>query len=339
MTKGARRSSAACCLLFAAGVAALSPAVYGQASLEHVVQAKAVEWTLPIDATVQAARQASVSAQVSGRLIEVHVDAGQTVRKGDLLMKIDAREAREAASAAAARFVNAKANHQRLAKLQRQGFISQAALDRARADLDAASAAHGQATVGLGHSTLRAPIAGIVAERLSELGEMAIPGKPLLSIYDPHSLRLTASIPQHRLPQMRGVRQARVEFPGLGQWVDATSVSVLPTADPATHVSPVRVELPDARRDIVPGLHARVHFVLGTARKLTVPQAAVVRRGELAAVYVRQADTRLTLRQLRLGDVVGNEIEVLAGLRAGERIIIDPLQAAVELKSGKPPER
>lgn len=326
-------------MLFATG-AALAPAAYGQAGIEHVVRAQAVELTLPVDAIVEAVNQVTVAAQVSGRLIEVHVDAGQTVRQGDLLMKIDAREASAAASGATALYINAKASYERLANLRRQGFVSQAALDKAKADVDAAAATRGQATVGLGHATLRAPISGIVAERLSELGEMAAPGKPLLSIYDPHSLRVTANVPQHRLAQMRKVRQARVEFPGLGKWVEATSINVLPTADPATHVSPVRVGLPEIGRDIVPGMHARVLFVLDVARKLTVPQAAVVRRGEVAAVYVRQADSTLTLRQLRLGEVVGaSEVEVLAGLHAGERIVVDPRQAAVELKSAKPSGR
>ncbi|WP_324590896.1 efflux RND transporter periplasmic adaptor subunit [Accumulibacter sp.] len=327
-------------LLFAAGLAAASAAAHGQATNDTLVQVKPVEASLSADAVVEAARQATVAAQVSGRLVEVHVDAGQSVRKGDLLMRIDAREASEAAAAAAASYINARANHERLLRLQRQGFISQAALDKAKAEFDAASATHKQASVGVSHATVRAPIGGVVAERLSELGEMATPGKPLLSIYDPQSLRLSAGIAQHRLPQIRRVRQARIEFPGLGKWLEASSVSLLPSADPSTHVSLVRVGLPEAAREIVPGMHARVHFVLGSAPRLSIPQAAVVRRGEITAVYVRQADGKLTLRQLRLGEAVSeNEVEVLAGLHAGERIALDPRQAAVELKSARPTGR
>jgi hypothetical protein len=151
-------------------------------------------------------------------------------------------------------------------------------------------------------------------------------------------LRVTASIPQYRLSQMRSVRQARVEFPELGKWVEATSVSVLPTADSATHVSPVRVGLPAGMVDIVPGMHARVHFIVGRASKLTVPQAAIVRRGELAAVYVQDERETLSLRQLRLGEAAGaGEVEVLAGLQPGERIVLDPVKAAIQIKSAAPP--
>ena len=134
---------------------------------------------------------------------------------------------------------------------------------------------------------------------------------------------------------MRGVTTARVEFPELGKWVDATTIQLLPTADAATHVSTVRVGLP-ALPDVVPGMFARVHFVTGQAQKLTVPAAAVVRRGEVAAVYVQAADGRLLLRQLRLGEAVGKgEIEVLAGLSSGDKVVVDPVKAAISLKSGK----
>jgi hypothetical protein len=110
---------------------------------------------------------------------------------------------------------------------------------------------------------------------------------------------------------------------------------LLPTADAATHVSQVRVNLPDVP-EATPGMFARVHFVTGQAEKLTVPAVAVLRRGEVAAVYVQAADGRLSLRQLRLGDPAGEgEIEVLAGLAAGDKVVTDPVKAGIQLKSGK----
>lgn len=109
-------------------------------------------------------------------------------------------------------------------------------------------------------------------------------------------------------------------------------MTLLPTADTATHVSQVRVSLPPVP-EATPGMFARVHFVIGQAEKLTVPVSAVVRRGEVAAVYVLGADGRLSLRQLRLGDAVGaGEIEVLAGLAAGDKVATDPVKAAIAVK-------
>src|SRR5574343_462553 len=299
------------------------------------VKPHAVDLLFPADAVVEAIQQATVGAQVPGRVLEVKADAGQAVQKGDVLMRIDAREAAEAARAAEAQFANARVNYERTKSLVAQKFMSAAALDKAKADFDAAAANRAAAGASQSHATIVAPMAGVVARRHAEMGDMATPGTPLFTIYQPGGLRVTASIPQYRLKDMRAVKTAKVEFPESGKWVEATSVQVLPTADAATHVSQVRVNLPVVP-EATPGMFARVHFVTGHAEKLTVPPTAVQRRGEVAAVYVQSADGRLSLRQLRLGDTAGvGEIEVLAGLATGDQVVTEPVKAAIQFKSGK----
>ncbi|TXT28757.1 MAG: secretion protein HlyD [Rhodocyclaceae bacterium] len=297
------------------------------------VKPHAVDLAFPAESLVEAVQQATVGAQIAGRVLEVKVDAGQSVKKGDVLMRIDGRESAEAARAAEAQYANAKVSYDRTKSLVSQKFMSAAALDKAKADLDAAAANRAAAGAGQSHATIVAPMTGIIARRHAEMGDMATPGKPLFTIYQPGTLRVTASIPQYRLKAMRDVKTARVEFPELGKWVDAVKVQVLPTADAATHVSQVRVTLPDVP-EATPGMFARVHFITGQSEKLTVPASAVLRRGEVAAVYVQTADNRLSLRQLRLGDAVGQgEIEVLAGLSAGDKVVTDPVKAGIQLKS------
>lgn len=300
-----------------------------------VAQRHAVAVGFPAESLVEAVQQATVAAQLQGRVLDVRADAGQRVQKGDVLMRIDAREAAEAARAAEAQYANARVSYERTKSLVAQKFMSPATLDKAKADFDAAAANRAAAGASQSHATIVAPMAGIVARRYAEPGDMATPGKPLFTIYQPGSLRVVASIPQYRLKEMRAAKAAKVEFPELGKWVDATSVQLLPTADAATHVSQVRINLPDVP-EATPGMFARVHFVTGQAEKLTVPAVAVLRRGEVAAVYVQAADGRLSLRQLRLGDPVGDgEIEVLAGLAAGDKVVTDPVKAGIQLKSGK----
>ncbi len=311
---------------------ALTATAFAQELPSVVVKPHRVDLTFPAESLVEAVQQTTVGAQIAGRVVEVKVDAGQSVTKGEVLMRIDAREAEEAARAAAAQYANAKLNYERTKSLVAQKFMSAAALDKARADYDAATANRAAAGASESHATIVSPLTGIVARRHAELGDMATPGKPLFTIYEPGGLRVTASIPQYRLNDMRSVKTARVEFPELGKWVDAVSVKMLPTADTATHVSQVRVTLPPVP-EATPGMFARVHFVLGQSEKLTVPATAVVRRGEVAAVYVLAADNRPSLRQLRLGDTVGaGEIEVLAGLAAGDKVATDPVKAAIVLK-------
>jgi len=316
---------------------ALAMAAQAQSLPTVIVQPHAVDLGFPAESLVEAVQQTTVGAQIAGRVLEVKADAGQVVKKGQLLMRIDGREADEAARAAEAQYVNARLSYERNKSLKDQKFVSQAAVDKAKADFDAAAANRSASNASQSHSAIVSPMNGIVARRLTELGDMATPGKPLFLIYEPGSLRVTASVPQYRLAEMRGVKTARVEFPELGKWVEATAVTLLPTADASTHVSQVRVSLP-AMPEAMPGMFARVHFVVGKAEKLTVPVAAVLRRGEVAAVYVQMPDGRLSLRQLRLGDLLGQgEIEVLAGLVAGDKVVTDPVQAGIALKqnSGK----
>jgi RND family efflux transporter MFP subunit len=311
----------------------LTVAFAGEPLSVITVKPHAVDLAFPAESLVEAVQQATVGAQIAGRVLEVKADAGQSVKKGDVLMRIDGREAAEAARAAEAQYANAKVSYDRTKSLVAQKFMSSAALDKAKADFDSAAANRAAAGAGQSHATIVAPMTGIIARRYAEMGDMATPGKPLFTIYQPGTLRVTASIPQYRLKAMRDVKTARVEFPELGKWVDAVKVQVLPTADAATHVSQVRVTLPDVP-EATPGMFARVHFITGQSEKLTVPASAVLRRGEVAAVYVQTADNRMSLRQLRLGDAVGlGEIEVLAGLSAGDKVVTDPVKAGIQLKS------
>ena len=301
------------------------------------VELRAVDQTYPAEAVVEAVRQATLAAQVSGRVIEARFDAGSRVKAGDVLMRIDPREALQAQSAAQAQLANARAGFERSKQLFGQKFISQAALDKAEAEFKVAGAGAGQAGVQTSFTTITAPYAGIIAERLTEAGEMAVPGKPLLSLYDPKGLRVVASIPQLKLAEVRQGMRARIEFPETGKWVDGLRVEVLPTADHQTQVLRARVYLPENLEGVLPGMFGRAQFVVGKVRKLLTPASAVVRRGELTAVYVIDAQGQPHLRQVRVGEAVsGNPpaLEVLAGLAAGELVALDPVKAGIVLKRG-----
>ncbi len=291
---------------------------------------------LPAEAVLEATQQAVVASQVSGRIVEVKVEAGQRVTKGQVLMRIDAREAAENVAAARARLAEAEAHYQRTQNLFKQKFVSQAALDAAEAQLRAARAQAAAAGAGASHATVTAPITGIIARRHAELGDLAMPGKPLVTIYDPNGLRAVASIPQHKLKEVQQARLARVEISDAQgrRWQDGIRIELLPTIDAQSHTATVRVYLP-AAEGYAPGMAARVHFVVGAAQKLTVPPQAILRRGEISAVYVL-GGPRPALRQVRLGEAVADgELEVLAGLTPGETISLDPIKTGIEMRQGK----
>ena len=295
--------------------------------------AREVDLTYPAESVVEAVRQTTVAAQVAGRVIEVRADAGQKVKTGELLMRIDAREAIESAASAQAQLAQAKANYERTKNLFAQKFISAAALDKAEADYKAAKAAAGASGASVSHAAVTAPISGVVAQRHTELGEMASLGKSLITIFDPKGLRVIANVPQYKLADVRKSTKARLEFPELGLWVDAERVEVLPPADARSHTVTARLYLPENVPGVIPGMAARAHFVTGSAKKLTVPPAAVFRRGEVTGVYVLDGQGVPRLHQVRLGEKLGNgELEVLAGLAPGDRVSLEPIQAGIRLK-------
>ena len=324
------------CLLLAAALPGLTfaQAAPATALATATVELREIELTWPAEAVVEAVRQATVAAQVPGRVLEVRADAGDAVKQGQLLMRLDAREAAEGYAASQATLANARAHYERTKNLYAQKFVAKAALDKAEADYKAAQAGAGAAGAAASHASIVSPLTGFVAQRYAEAGEMATPGRPLITVYDPKGLRVTASIPQYKLTEVRAHLRARIEFPETGQWIDAAKVELLPAADPRTHTVTARVVLPDSPPGIIPGMFARAHFVTGAAKKLLVPAAAVLRRGEVTAVYVIDGKNTARLRQVRLSELLaGGFHEVLAGLSAGEKVALDPVRAGIVLRT------
>lgn len=296
------------------------------------------------EAVVEAVRQSTVSAQIAGRIVDLRFDVGDYVKKGEVIARIDERAVSQAEAASVAQvreaqatLANARAQYERNKQLLAQKFISQAALDQAEANYRSAQArvsallaGAGQAATERSFATIIAPYSGVVSARHVELGEMATPGKPLFTGFDPSTLRVVANVPQTEVAAIQAGSKARVEVPSVGKWIDVKNIVVVPSADPRTHTSRIRLELPEDVRGVYPGVYARAHFVVGRALKLLVPRAAIVRRSEVTAVYVVDDKGAPHLRQVRLGEAADeNYIEVLAGVEPGERVALDPVKAGM----------
>lgn len=308
------------------------------------VELRETDVSYTAEAIVEAVRQSTVSAQIAGRIVELRFDVGDTVKKGEVIARIDERAVSQAEAASAAQvreaqaaLANARAQYERSKRLFAEKFISQAGLDQAEAAYKAAQArvsallaGAGQAATERSFATIVAPYGGVVSARHVELGEMATPGKPLLTGFDPSTLRVVANVPQAQVAAIQAGSRARVEVPSLGRWVEAQSIVLVPSADPRTHTTRIRLELPADVRGLYPGVYARAHFIVGRAVKLLVPRAAVVRRSEVTAVYVLGDDGAPRLRQVRLGEAADEKFfEVLAGVEPGERVALDPVKAGM----------
>ena len=308
------------------------------------VEMREVDLTYTAEAVVEAVHQSTVSAQIPGRIVDIRFDVGDYVKKGDVIVRIDEKAASQAVAASQAQvteaqagLTNARAQFERSKQLLSQKFISPSALEQNEANYKAAQArvaallaGSGQAQTERSFATIVAPYSGVVSARHVEIGEMAVVGKPLMTGFDPATLRVVATVPQSEIVAIQALRKARVEVPSQNAWVDVQQVTVVPSADPRTHTTLVRLELPQAARGVYPGVYARAHFVTGKAPRLLVPRSAVLRRSELTAVFVVDEQGNPLLRQVRLGDA-GDEtsIEVLAGLRPGERVALEPVKAGM----------
>lgn len=298
------------------------------------------------DGVVEAVREAVLSAQTSGRVTAVDVDVNDQVVAGQTLLRLSVVEqqagvdaARAQLRAAEAAVVEAERSHRRFEALAKDKLVSQAQLDQTRAARDAANAARDAARAQLSsagqsadYTTVRAPYAGVVAARNVEQGETVAPGQSLLTVYAPEDLRIEVRVPQSDADAIRVQPGARVVFDH-GVSVDARQIIVHPSADPLSHSVLVRVLLPRMDAAVAPGTTAKVVFPIHSSGKtLRVPDAAIVRRGEMTGVYVLK-DGSVTLRQLRLGAREDGFTEVLAGLRPGDTVARDPeaaLQALVK---------
>lgn len=310
------------------------------------VQYREVAQTYSTDGLVEATRQSTISAQTSGRIREINFDAGDRVNKGQVLLRIDEREAVQSLAGSQAQVLqaqaglqNAKAAYERAQQLAAQKFISQAALDKAQADYKvaqaqsaASEAGAGQASIAHGYTSVVAPYSWVVAARLVEIGEMVMPGKPLMTGFDPAEMRALVSVPQEKLVDIGVHPEALVEVPALHRRIKPASISIQPVADARTHSTQMRVYLPGNEAGIYPGIFVRVHFVVGKTNKLVIPASAVLRRSEVVAVYVVDEKGNVKLRQVRLGEATADdEVEVLAGLNAGEKVALDPVKAGMQV--------
>lgn len=345
-------------LVGVAAVLAFSAQPVGAAALATAsAQALAGDRVYVADGRVEAVRESRVAAQVPGRITELAVQAGDRVTAGQVLLRIDPSVAAEQVAASRAQLaqaqalvVSARADYERARRLHAKQYLSQAGLDRAEAQFKAAQAqaralsAQAAATRSqAGYYEVRAPYAGWVAQLEIAVGDMAAPGRTLLTVYDPSSLRVSVAVPESMLERLDRSAPATAELPSApagARMPGGLKTVVLPALDLATHSATVRADLPsDATRTAgaVPGQFARLHLPLTAAGTRTdpapparvgIPAQAVVRRGELTAVYVVAAAGQPRLRQVRLGPLRGEQVEVLAGLRAGEQVALDPVAAA-----------
>jgi RND family efflux transporter MFP subunit len=325
-----------------------------------VVEKTRTESETRFDGVIEAVNQATVAAQTSGRVVELPFDVGDYVKQGDVIARLTGVEQKAQAGSAAAtlseastRLSEAKLQYDRVADLFGRGVVAKAAVDRAKADFDSASArveaarnALAQAREQADYTVVRAPYNGIVVKRHIEVGETVSVGRPLLSGLSLEHLRAVVEVSQEHIGPLRSHKKARVLLPD-GRSVAASELRIPPSADAMTHTFRVLVTLPPGDYGAFPGTLVKVAFVSGEQEQVLVPAAALLRRAEITAVYVVDVGVvdggaldaaHLSLRYVRVGTPgADGRVPVLAGLQPGEYIVADAIAGGLRYKAGAAP--
>ncbi len=299
------------------------------------------------EGSIEAVNKSTVSAQTSGRIKSINFDVDDYVKAGETIVTFyDAEhksrvvQAQSALASATAQRISVEQTFKRTQKLYKKGTVSLASFDSAKSNYDSAKAreesakaALKQAQEQLGYTVVKAPYSGFVVERHVQLGEIANPGKPLMTGFSLEKLRVKAEIPQQYALAIRKTNKAIIYAPN-DQTITSSSLTVFPFADPKSNTVTVRIGLPDGTRSVFPGMLVKTAFKVGERSSLSIPQQAVVRRGELTGAYIIDASGNLRLQQIVTGRLDDNGmVEVFSGLKEGDTIALNPLNAAIELKS------
>jgi RND family efflux transporter MFP subunit len=294
-----------------------------------------------LDGMVEAVYQTTVSAQTAGRVAEINFDVNDVVPRGAVVIRLHSTEqvaglaqADAALKEAVARESEAQTRYSRIRDMYERRVVAKATLDEATAARDSAVARLTAARAGLeaaregvAYTEIRAPYAGVVTAKHVQLGETVAPGSPLMSGASLDALRVVVEIPQSIAEEAQRLRQAVVYVDG--RRIESTGLTLFPAAEPQTNTFRARVDLPQGVTGLAPGMFVKVGLVTGADERLLVPAAAVVQRSEMRAVYVVAPDGRVSLRQVRLGHVRGDRVEILAGLKNGEAVALDPIAAGL----------
>ena len=299
-----------------------------------------------LDGVIEATKQATLSAEVSGRIEAINFDVDDRVKKGEVIVRIRDNEyrarlqkAKAALAEAQAGFNDAQREFKRIQGLYKDKVVSKAGFDKASANLESSKArvAASQANVSeaqeqLNNTVIHAPYSGIVVERHVELGESTSIGQPIMSGYAIGELRVNVNVPQSIINAVREYRRARINLPDNGVSIESSELTIFPFADPQNHSFKVRVDLPETETNFFPGMLVKVAFIIDQSERLAVPSQSLVYRSEVIGIYIVDGE-QLSFRQVRTGQTRENETEITAGLEAGEIVAIDPVAAGIQLKA------
>lgn len=288
---------------------------------------------------IEAAKSATLSTRMMGFVDKVHVNVGDKVSKGQLLVSINnsdlsAKQAQTTAgiTEAQAAFNNAEKDYQRFQNLFADNSASQKELDdqrarfeMAKARLEGAKQMKNEVQSQFAYVNLRAPFNGVITNKFIEAGTMANPGVPLISVEGPGNFEVTASVPESEISKIKSGTEVQVIVKSSDKILPGTVTEVSSSASNTGGQFLVKVILDKTDASILSGMYATVQFPIEKTTDITavlVPEEALVKRGQLTGIYTVSQSNTAILRWLRVGRTFGDNVEILSGLSSDENYII-----------------
>jgi RND family efflux transporter MFP subunit len=297
----------------------------------QTVERKSRAATEDVVGTVRPKLSAAIEAKVSGRVEQMLVVPGQSVKAGERLVQLDAHEIQSRLDQAAAARQQAENDLKRATDLLQQKILSPSEFDNAQSKFRMTAAAEAEAKTMLGYTDIVAPFAGVITRKLADVGDLAAPGKPLLQMENPDTLRFEADVPEALIGNVKLGDKLAVRIAAVAVEIEGSVAEMSPAADPNSRTSLVKLDLPGAT-GLRSGQFGRVAVPVGEASAIRVPAAAVIQRGQMELVFV-VVGNQAQLRLVKTGSRIGDEVELVSGLNSGEQVVTEN---ASDLVDGQP---
>ncbi|MEI8195227.1 MAG: efflux RND transporter periplasmic adaptor subunit [Phycisphaerae bacterium] len=329
---------------FSSKVPAIDTPAQVSTTTPPIVLATARLVELPLTETavgsIRAVHETTLAAKLTARVVAVNLKAGQAVRKGELLVQLDDKDlkarlsqAQSALTSAEAQRAQAAVDEEKLRKLVGGGAVSQQEYDKAATALKTSTADAqryqeliNEAQAVLEYATIRAPIDGTVVDKKVDVGDMVMPGQVLLVLYDPKRMQLIASVRESLAQRLKVGQVIGVRVDVLAKTCGGEVSEIVPEAQSASRSFLVKVTGP-CPAGIYSGMFGRLLIPMGTEQVLVIPKSAVRKVGQIELVDVSEKG-QLQRRAVRTGRVLGDDVEILSGLQAGEQVVQTPGEGA-----------
>jgi membrane fusion protein, multidrug efflux system len=292
--------------------------------------------------TVRARTTAQLSARISGTVSGIHAKEGDRVRRGSLLMTLEALESTAGAAGAAhaveeslARKKLADVTYERFAKLYEEQAVTRQELDSRRAERDVAHQALARAretaraaSAVAGYTRIAAPVSGVVTAKSVDAGATVFPGMMLMTIEEEGRYHLEVTVPESLQGKVTMGASVPVSLAGIPAGAVGRVVEIVPTVDPLSRTFTVKLDIPSTGGRS--GSFGRALFPVGEKRGVMAPKSAIVERGQLAFVWVIDDGAIARMRLVKPGTVLADRVEILAGLSEGERIVVSGMEKVTD---------